>query len=392
MALDAGDELRGTGAGALKRDDLGEPLDGVHRVRVHVAERLAGPRPQHVDAVAGEERTQRHHREERDERQRHRPPEPPERPEDHGRDEHRDEERRHGVGEEVLHELDVVGRHPHQVAGAPAHEIGRREPVELPVQRDAHLGQHAERHVVREPRLQPVQHPRQRRDDRQHDQVLGIRLALLDRGHRQRARDPHPDQRRDPHDPEHEHDRELHLPGHHVAQQLAERAGPAQALGAEYCVGRLVVRARVVGLQILQGNLPLVHPLRGRRLKRCVGLRALLGLGAHQPQVHASRAHQRRVIAGLDDGPVVEHEDAVRPDHAGKPVREDESGTPLHQPVERALDDRLILRVDRGERLVQDQDRGITQQRTGDRDALALPSGEPDAPLADDRVVALRQP
>ena len=34
----------------------------------------------------------------------------------------------------------------------------------------------------------------------------------------------------------------------------------------------------------------------------------------------------------------------------------------------------------------------IAQQRAGDRDALALPSREPDASLADDRVVALRQP
>ena len=68
---------------------------------------------------------------------------------------------------------------------------------------------------------------------------------------------------------------------------------------------------------------------------------------------------------------------------------EDESRAALHQPVERGLDDRLVLRVHRGERFVEDQDRRVAQQRAGDGDALALPAGELDAPFSDDRGVAL---
>ena len=82
MALDAGHELRGAGPGALEGDDLREPLDAVHGVRVHVPERLAGPRSQRVDTVPRQEGAQRHHREEGEQGQRHRPPEPPEGPDD----------------------------------------------------------------------------------------------------------------------------------------------------------------------------------------------------------------------------------------------------------------------------------------------------------------------
>ena len=49
---------------------------------------------------------------------------------------------------------------------------------------------------------------------------------------------------------------------------------------------------------------------------------------------------------------------------------------PGHQPVERLLDHRLVLGVDRGQRLVEDQDRRIAQQGAGDREALALAAGQ----------------
>ena len=73
-------------------------------------------------------------------------------------------------------------------------------------------------------------------------------------------------------------------------------------------------------------------------------------------------------------------------------MREDEGGAALHQPIQRLLDDRLVLRIDRGQRLVEDQDRRVAQQRPGDGDALALPARQPDAPLSDHGVVTLREP
>ena len=98
------------------------------------------------------------------------------------------------------------------------------------------------------------------------------------------------------------------------------------------------------------------------------------------------------MVAGLDDRAVLEHDDTVRPDHARQPVREDEGRAAPHQPVERALDDRLVFRVHRRQRFVENQNRGVAQQRASDRDTLALAAREPDAPLADHGAIALRQP
>ena len=97
------------------------------------------------------------------------------------------------------------------------------------------------------------------------------------------------------------------------------------------------------------------------------------------------------MAAGLGDTPLVEHENTVRVDHAAEPVREDQCRAADHQAVQGVLDDRLVLRVDRRQRLVQYQDRRVAQNRTGDGDALPLTARQADAALADHRVVALRQ-
>src|SRR5207245_2283 len=64
----------------------------------------------------------------------------------------------------------------------------------------------------------------------------------------------------------------------------------------------------------------------------------------------------------------------------------------FHQPIQRALDERLALGVYRRERFVEHEDGRVAQQRACDRDALALTAGEPHAALADDGAVALGQP
>ena len=63
----------------------------------------------------------------------------------------------------------------------------------------------------------------------------------------------------------------------------------------------------------------------------------------------------------------------------------------LHQPIERLLDHGLVLRIDRGERFVEDQDRRVAQNRARDREALALPAGQARAALADHRLVTVGQ-
>ena len=97
------------------------------------------------------------------------------------------------------------------------------------------------------------------------------------------------------------------------------------------------------------------------------------------------------MVAALDQLSVVEHEDVIAGHHAGEPVGHDQRRAAGHQAVERLLNGGLVLSVDAGERLVEDQDWGIAQQRAGDRDALALAAGEAVAALADRRLVALGQ-
>ena len=114
------------------------------------------------------------------------------------------------------------------------------------------------------------------------------------------------------------------------------------------------------------------------------GPAALSRLGRHQPRVGAARRMQLGMTAALHHAPALQHQDAVGADHARQAVREDQRRAALHQPVERLLDHGLVLGVDGGERLVEDQDRRVPQERARDREALALAAGEPRPALADD--------
>ena len=97
------------------------------------------------------------------------------------------------------------------------------------------------------------------------------------------------------------------------------------------------------------------------------------------------------MAALFDDAPLVEDENTVGADHARQAMRQDQGRAPGRQAVDRLLDHRLVFGIDRGQRLVEDQDRRIAQQGAGDRQPLALTAGQHDAALADHRLVALRQ-
>ena len=385
MAPGEGEELAAPLRGPLERDDLAEPLDGVHRVGVEVGERFAGARAEHVHPAPGEEGAQGHHREDGGEDRGERPAEPEQDRDDRRGNEHRHQAGGNGVGEEVLHQLHVVGRHRHEVARAPAEQPRGREGVDLAVEVDPHPGEHPERHVVRDPRLHPVQDPGRRGGREQGVQPRGEVPAALEGGHRERAQHPDPDEAGHPDDPEPEGEGEPPAPRADVAEELAERPVPPETLRA----GDLVVRAarREQGGQILGGR-----PARGRGELDVPRPPALLRLAPHQAEVDPLAAHQLRVPAGLRDPPAVEDEDPVRPDDARQAVGEDEGGAARHQAFERLLDDRLVLRIHRAQRLVEHQDGGVAEDRAGDRDPLALPAGEPHPAFADHRPVAVRQP
>ena len=335
--------------------------------------------------MPGKEGAEHDHREDGSEGGRERPAE---------REQHRDDGRRHehrhqagcdGVGEEVLDELHVVGRHRHQVARTPAEQPRGSEGVDLAKEVDAHPGEHAKRHVMRDPRLDPVQDAGRGRRREEGVQPGGEVVAALERGHRERAQHPDPDETGHPDDPEPERQGEPPAPRPYVPEELAERPEPPETLRAGDLVGRSPAREQ--GSEVLGGG-----AAGGRGKLDVPGPAAFLRLAAHEVEVDALAAHELRVPSRLRYPPVFEDEDAVRADDARQAVGEDEGGAAHHQAFERVLDDRFVLRVDRAQRLVQHQDGRIAENGAGDRDPLALTAGEPHPALTDHRPVPLRQP
>ena len=78
----------------------------------------------------------------------------------------------------------------------------------------------------------------------------------------------------------------------------------------------------------------------------------------------------------LDDVTVVEDDDLVGITDGGEAVGDDEGGAPLHDGVHALLHQLLSAGVDRGGRLVKDEDGGIGDSGTGDGKELALSLAE----------------
>ena len=115
-------------------------------------------------------------------------------------------------------------------------------------------------------------------------------------------------------------------------------------------------------------------------------------LARHEAPIRTAPGHKLAMGAAFYDVSVLQHQNAVGVDHAGQAMSKNDRGPAAHQPVECLLYHRLVLGIDRGQGLVEHQNRGVTQQGPGDGDALALTAGKPDSPFADDSVIAPRQP
>ena len=98
------------------------------------------------------------------------------------------------------------------------------------------------------------------------------------------------------------------------------------------------------------------------------------------------------MAAVLDQLAVLQTEDDVGVLDGGEPMGDGDGRPALRGPLEGVLDQPLGLGVQRRGRLVQDQDRGVLQEDARDGQPLLLPARELHAALADERVVALRQP
>ena len=116
-----------------------------------------------------------------------------------------------------------------------------------------------------------------------------------------------------------------------------------------------------------------------------------LGLRAHQLPIGAIKLHQLVVRTAFDHAPAIEHQDTVGADNAGEAVRQNDRGTPGHEPIDRALNDRIVLGIDRGQRLVENENRGIAKECPRDCQPLPLSAREPQPALANRGAVACRQ-
>ena len=253
------------------------------------------------------------------------------------------------MGEEILHQLHVLRRHADDVAGAPAQQVGRRELVELVVERDPHLGEEPEGHVVGDPGFEPVQEAREGCCRVERDQQPADGGALLEPGHHQRAQHAHTDEGHHAGDAEDEGEVDAPAEGPHQAEQPHPGAPPAEAGGTQHFVVG-VHRRRGGEVAVLGGGLE--RGLRARRGGRR-RLQPLAHLVRHQAVIDSPLRHQLGLVPALHHAAFVQHEDAIRVDHAGEAVRHDEHRPPAHEARERVLDHGLVLRIDRGKRLVE---------------------------------------
>ena len=90
--------------------------------------------------------------------------------------------------------------------------------------------------------------------------------------------------------------------------------------------------------------------------------------------------------ASLHDSPAVENDDLVGFPNRRETVRDRQRRTAARKVAQPVLDEPLRLVVERRGRFIEDEDRGIPQDRAGDRDPLLLAPREPEAARTDDGV------
>src|SRR5439155_14866389 len=89
---------------------------------------------------------------------------------------------------------------------------------------------------------------------------------------------------------------------------------------------------------------------------------------------------------------MLEHDDRARVANRRQPVGDDERRTAVQEAAQGMLDLTLGADVDRARRLIEDQDARVGEQRTRERDELALAEREAEAALAELGVVPLLEP
>ena len=108
----------------------------------------------------------------------------------------------------------------------------------------------------------------------------------------------------------------------------------------------------------------------------------ILRLRVPELRIFAALVREQRLVrALLDDLPGVEHDDLVAELARGETVRNVNGGLVADHVVELFIDLRLGDRVERGGRLVENEEGRVLIERAGDGDLLPLAAGDLDAVL-----------
>jgi hypothetical protein len=112
----------------------------------------------------------------------------------------------------------------------------------------------------------------------------------------------------------------------------------------------------------------------------------LEALVVEESGVESVTAQELGVGALFGNSAVVENEDALGSLQGGDPVGNEHNGAPWGDLPEGGTDGVLGCAVNRGESIVEHEDRAFPEQCAGKGYSLFLPAGERDAPLTDERV------
>ena len=96
---------------------------------------------------------------------------------------------------------------------------------------------------------------------------------------------------------------------------------------------------------------------------------------------------ERCVVASFHDTAALNDQDLIGRPNGRKAVSDDQGRAAAHQLTQPVLDEGLGFRIEARGGLVENQDSGIGQDRSGDRYTLALAAGQSYPALADDRFV-----
>ena len=301
------------------------------------------------------------------------------------------EQRHDGVGDEAVERLDVVGHARDQHARRAALVEADRQLLQ--VREDPHAqvrraragrpsrrGRSARRSRPR-PRARETRNATTISVERRRGRPCWMPLSIAALASSGGASDAAvPTTQRD----EHQHDARA---GTGAAGRSRPRRLRPRAARAAQAPAQVVAARRRAARPRRRRSQPATSRSRGLRVRKTWSGRPFSTISRYS----SDGLEQLVVVAVGDDPAVVEHDDLVGQRDRREAVGDHERRAPRHRLASASLISLLGRGVDRGGRVVEDQDARVGQQRARDRQALALAAGERQPALADARVVALGQ-